>query len=201
MPQPPDARDGASRRTGAADDVEGQKPTVGNVTDPPTSPGSYTPYSEQSIKRLLAFAAGVGLAGYLLHLLAGAFPAHPKTLARDAAVVGFIGAVLVIGELVRRAMQQVGRIALVVALFAAVFAISAQLNAIAPLVSVIVVAIVSPLVMRIGRHSFPAIGSALKSIPRADRIGPPLREYGPTAFGVALLVLALFLQLRSINLA
>jgi hypothetical protein len=132
--------------------------------------------------------------GYLIHWLArtGLFPAHPKTLARDAAILGFIGGLFLVEELVRKVVDEPPRnLVLAINLAASIllvlvtrgFALWVRLVAIFTLV----------LGVSQAKSASPATG-------RRAKMAPAVR-YGAVGLGVALLVLALFLQLRSIDLS
>ena len=160
-------------------------------------PGSRDRYSDA----WLFLVIGVGLAAYLLHDLAGLFPANTKTLARDAAVAGFLGAALLVEELVRRLFIDAGRFAVVMFGWMGLVAAAMVLFKGSRIVAVISMSFVPVLVLRFGPGLLSEVSTKLRSARLIQRIGPSMRDYGPVVLGVALLVLALFLQLRSIDLS
>ena len=143
---------------------------------------------------ILSFAI-LGL--YALHGLAYVLPAHWKTLARDAVISGALGAALLVQEFVRDVVGQIrflpvavagGVIGLVgVAVLEGLHIywwIGAVAVVAAGVVAYIVAALVDPATLNRLGHS----------------VGPSVVRYGPFVLGLALLLLSMFLQLRSIEL-
>lgn len=143
---------------------------------------------------MLVIAIAIVGGGYLMHWLArtGLFPANPKTLARDAAILGFIGGLCLVEQLVHELVEEPPQNLLL------------AINIAAPLL-VVLISKGLPLWMRLVTIVSVAVGTiqAVSASParrKRAKIGPVVR-YGAIGLGVALLVLALFLQLRSIDLS
>lgn len=150
-------------------------------------------------RRIIAIGCGGILVVWLLYELAGLVPGHPKTLARNAAVFGFVGALLVIGELVRLVIKEAPAI-----VFFAIWAGAAVVVPFALGLAFIwafgigfTVALVLELVITTYR-TFLEIRPQRKDRSPKRPFGR-LFSIGLTAVGVAFLALSLSLQLRFIN--
>jgi hypothetical protein len=152
---------------------------------------------------LVAFAG----ATYGLYELVQALPPHSKTLAREAVIAGFVGALLVVRELAAPILRELPGlvvpflpgVALVASFVTLVIggltAIHVSLPGwllgfIFPLVLVFAFALIDPVDERLKRVKLPD-SALIKWTAR----------YGPASVGAALLVLSMFLQLRSIDLS
>jgi hypothetical protein len=145
-------------------------------------------------KHLATFTIiGFLLAGYLVYELAQVWSDHPKTLARDALIAGFLGAVLVVRELVRKLLSNLRGVT--VGLFSSV---GGAVLGVVGLELIVVVGILAGVTFV---YRF--------VVTVAERVWdlPALRKkiaagLTPVALGLGLLLLLLsmFLQLRAIEL-
>jgi len=139
---------------------------------------------------VLAFAAG---AGFGLYKFAQWLPAQPKTLERDSVVIGLVGAILVVQEFVRETLEDVAALAYVAPpLIGLVTAVSTLSR----------LKVAGPFLVGVLGAAITAAGFAIYDVlptPKPNRNNPFIK-YGPLVLGFIALTLAMFLQLRAINL-
>jgi hypothetical protein len=146
-------------------------------------------------------------ATYGIYELVQSLPPHSKTLARDAVIAGFVGALLVVRELALPILRELPGmvvpflpgaalvVAFVVFVVGGLSAIGVSLPGwllgfVFPLVLVFAFGLVDPVDKRLKRVKLPD-STSIRWVAR----------YGPACLGAALLVLSMFLQLRSIDLS
>lgn len=160
-------------------------------------PGPRTPPPDDPTGLVAGVLIGVAGAGVGLYFAAKLFPAHPKTLARDSVLVGFFGAALLVEQLARGAIAQFRRIAAVaIAVGPPVVVLIASGHGATRIIG-FVLAGVTLLQLLVNPASGPwsPVTVNLPSINPDSLFG----KYGPIALGLALLLLGVFLQLRSIH--
>jgi hypothetical protein len=142
---------------------------------------------------LLLVLVGIVAAAIGLYFAAKVFPPHPKTLARAAVVIGFVGAAILVEQLAREVIKQFRRI-VVIAITVGPPVAALILSSETVLVIIGAFVAVGALVpLFVSPES--DIASKLSSIDSNSKLG----RYGPIVLGMALLVLGVFLQLRSIE--
>ena len=163
----------------------------------PRSCGVREKDAEQRSWRAIAILSLAILGIYILHGLAYVLPPHWKTLARDAVISGAIGAALLVQEFVRDVIGQIRFVPVAVAggvigLVGVVILEGLHIYWWIGAVAVVVVGIAFYVVVALFDHA---------TLDRLGRsLGSSVLRYGPLVFGLALLVLSMFLQLRSIEL-
>jgi uncharacterized membrane protein YeaQ/YmgE (transglycosylase-associated protein family) len=176
--------------------VEGGPAAAGDACQQATAngPQPQTPAAD-STGLVLGVLIGIAAAAVGLYFAATLFPAHPKTLARDSVLVGFVGAALLVEEIARGVMVQFPRIvaiAIVVGPPVAVLVASGQT------VQLILAAVAGVAgTTQLFANTESPVGRTIKLL----SIDPnrPLGKYGPIVLGLAMLLLGVFLQLRSIH--
>jgi hypothetical protein len=171
----------------------------------PTTPANaaYRREVEEADRRwtVLLVAALSGVALYGLYRVVQALPPHSKTLARDAVILGFAGAALLIQEFVR-SLLALRYIAGVIWLFAAssLVAIVAGALGVQWWGAALVLGVPGVILKLLIQEHAPDPGSETMLWLRTKVLSRVIR-YGPVVLGLVLLALSMFLQLRAIDLS
>jgi hypothetical protein len=142
------------------------------------------------------------IVGIALNRGATLFPGDAKALARDAAVIGFAGAVLVIEGVVSWLSHEL-RILTIMATAGGGFALAdvtlrtvVKITGVGATVTSLGVGVLA-LVTYLAAQRLASATDALKWPWRYRRLQEQLLDYGPLLLGMSLLLLSVFLQLRS----